>query len=335
MKKVGFIQVGTGRFGQGWLRNLTVTPGVEVKALVDIDEKAVKSTAERNGYDSGICHTSLKSALKNAEADAVLCVTPPNRHRQTAVTAMRAGLHVLTEKPMADTPANCRTIVETAKEEKRICAVSQQYRYDSAAWTMAKIIREGRIGRIGQIKVDFFMGHPVMGFRQQMAHPLLNDMSIHHFDLIRFVTGADPLSVIGSSWRPSWSHFRGDCSCSMVFKMTGGVNVIYNGSWCAQGRFCDWAGNWLVEGEKGTLRYDNGRVFVSSVGKGYKEKSTREITPKPPRRGGQFHILYAFLRAVRGGPPPETRVEDNINSIGMVFAAVKAARTERRVKIEA
>ena len=50
-----------------------------------------------------------------------------------------------------------------------------------------------------------------------MPFPVIIDMSIHHFDLIRFVTGLEAVKVSGAAWNPPWSNYKGDCSTSVVF----------------------------------------------------------------------------------------------------------------------
>ena len=98
-----------------------------------------------------------------------------------------------------------------------------------------------------------------------MDFPLLVDMSIHHFDLIRFVTGLDPERVQGVAWNPPWSNYAGDCSSTVVFEMSNGARVVYSGSWCAKGQFCNWDGNWQIECDKGTLVYSRDNITHHSV----------------------------------------------------------------------
>lgn len=328
-----FIQVGVGGFGGVWARNLNKDKRAKVVALVDINALAMQKVCEQFGYDASICFPTLEEALKSVGADAVVCVTPPRLHRQPVVAALRAGLHVISEKPMAESMADCKAMLKAARESGKQYVVSQNYRYADIMFTIADMVKKGAIGTVGQVKVDFFKGVNFGGFRAEMPYPLLIDMSIHHFDLIRFLTGLDPVAAKGSAWNPPWSHFAGDCSSSIVFEMAGGARVLYNGSWCAKGDYCDWNGNWQIEGTKGTIVYKNGAAVLHRIPEGYGPAKTKDIKPRKMKKRAQEFVLDNFIKAIKSGTRPLTDVYDNIMSVAMVFAAVKAVETGRNVPV--
>lgn len=329
-----FIQVGVGGFGHGWVKRLTASPQAEIVGLVDVNPDALARAREIGGYDDGICFSSLSDTLQQVDADALVCVTPPACHEECVTTAMRAGLNVITEKPMADTLANCASVLKTSRDTERTCVVGQNYRYRPETWTLAQLVKNRRIGDIGQVKIDFYMGHDFGGgFRHEIDYPLLVDMSIHHFDLIRFVTGMNAVSVRGESWNPPWSNYKGECSSSVVFEMENGARVVYNASWCAKGQFCNWNGNWQIEGDKGTILYRDNKITVCEAPKLYNVDHTDILPPKGPDRNEAEYILDNFIHSVEHNERPQTDVFDNIHSVAMVFAALDAVETARRVPI--
>ena len=329
-----FIQVGVGGFGGNWVQRLADSPSVEVVALVDVSQAALTAARNVGNYGEEICFSTLNKALKSVKADALVCVTPPEYHRQCVVQAMEAGLDVITEKPMADSLASCISILKTSLNTGRTCVVSQNYRYRPELWTLARLIENGRIGSVGQVKIDFYMGVDFRGgFRHEMDYPLLIDMAIHHFDLIRFITGLDAVSVRGEAWNPAWSNYRGDCSSSLVFEMENGSRVVYNASWCAKGQFCDWNGNWQIEGSKGSISYANKAITVHDVPRVYEVEKTTSVTAEELEQTGQAYVLDDLISSVAQGTRPHTDVFDNIHSVSMVFAAVKAVRTGKRIPI--
>jgi predicted dehydrogenase len=247
---------------------------------------------------------------------------------------MKAGLNVITEKPMSDNLANCMSILKMSRNTGRTCVVSQNYRYKPETWTLACLIKDGRIGDIGQVKIDFYRGNDFGGgFRHEMDYPLLVDMAIHHFDLVRFVTGLNAVSVRGEAWNPAWSNYKGDCSSSLVFEMQNGARIVYNASWCAKGQFCGWDGNWQIEGSKGSMSYEDEKISLYDVPRFYKVNRTETVPAKGPENTGQEFVLNDFISSVKGGRRPQTDVFDNIHSIAMVFAAVKAVRTGKRIPV--
>lgn len=328
-----FIQVGTGGFGNIWLNTLMNNSRARFAALVDMDEKNLETARKHTGCPKEICFASLSDALQSVEADAVVCVTPPSAHRRIIVPSLKAGLDVISEKPMAETMTDCRVIQKTVRETGRTCVISQNYRYKPEMYTLIDGVRKGRIGEIGQVTVNFMFGHDFHGgFRHEIAYPLIVDMAVHHFDLIRAVTGLDAVFVRGEAWNPPWSNYKGDGSSSVVFTMNNGARVVYTGSWCSKGKHGDWNANWHIEGERGTLLYENGHITLCKT-RGYDIMEQRAVPVKKMKHTNQAYVLNEFMKAVKAGRRPETDVEDNMKSVGMVFAAVQAMKTGKRIAL--
>ncbi|MBD3319861.1 MAG: hypothetical protein GF350_02070 [Chitinivibrionales bacterium] len=328
------IQVGAGVHGLRWTQWLTDFPKTEIVGLVDVSDEALTAARKIAKCGTDACFSTLDQAIKNTNAEMLVCVTPPEYHKATIIKALKAGLHVISEKPMADTISSCKAIVKTASETRRRCVISQNFRYRPAMYTIAELIHKGKIGEIGQIKVDFYLGFDFGGgFRHEMEYPVIVDMAIHHFDYMRYITGLEPVTVQGVAWNPKWSNYQGDCSSSLIFEMSNGARILYNASWGAKGQFSDWNGNWQIEGDKGTVTYENGHIRLYSVPKLYKVKTEKEIAPKKMTREEQMLVLDNFIRAVTYGIVPECEVFDNIKSMAMVFAALKAVKTGKKVPV--
>jgi predicted dehydrogenase len=143
-----FIHVGVGGFGQCWVRALKDNKNAKVVGLVDVKDEALRKACEIGGYSKDLRFKSLEEALKNVKADAGVSSTPPALHRHDVVTAMNAGLDVISEKPMADTMASCKAMARAAAETGRIYVVSQNYRYSPPITIIPTIGRKARISMI-------------------------------------------------------------------------------------------------------------------------------------------------------------------------------------------
>lgn len=329
-----FIHIGVGGFGGVWCKVLKECKAAKVVALVDVNAAALETACAAGGYPRAICFPTLEEALAQVKADALVCSTPPQFHHHDVVTALKAGLHVISEKPMSDSFLSCKDMLKTALATRRTYVVSQNYRYAPGMWTLAQVVRSGRLGAIGQVKLDFYMGVDFGGgFRHAMEYPLIIDMSIHHFDLIRFVTGLDAVTVRGAAWNPPWSNYKGDCSSTALFTMNNDARVLYNASWCAKGQFNDWNGNWQIECEKGTVTYQQGEIKVHEAPTLYRVRKVRTVTHRHPPHGGQHFVLNDFIHSLQTGKRPQTDVADNIRSVGMVFATVHTMKTGENAPI--
>jgi len=339
------IHVGCGGFGRRWVEVLSGRPPVEVAALVDVDRGVLEEAAEKLGVPAERCFDSVDKALKAVEADLLINVTPPAVHRPIALKAFKAGLHVLTEKPLADTPANCRAMVAAAARYRKKLMVSQNYRFRPWARTVRRLIEEKVLGTVGAAAVRFYK-RPDFGrsYRVYMEYPLLVDMSIHHFDLMRYVLGVDPVRVYAVGWRPRWSYFPHQPACQALFEMTKGVRVVYDASWVARGRETGWNGDWRIECSEGAIwvtEREGEMVVELDPGTGRSRGPRRE--PLRVKAGpvkllkmpatDQEYSLREMVAAITEGRRPETHGRDNLKSVAMVFAAIDSIEKGRPVEV--
>jgi len=88
-----------------------------------------------------------------------------------------------------------------------------------------------------------------------------------------------------------------------------------------------------VTTENVRIRYEDGKISLYDVPKLYKVNRTETVPAKGPENTGQEFVLNDFISSIKGGRRPQTDVFDNIHSIAMVFAAVKAVRTGKRIPV--
>ena len=313
------IQVGIGGMGNAWLRAVQASSHVEYAGFVEVNSSVAAEQVEKYGLDGSKVFSSLEDALGAVQADGVINVTPPQFHRQVSITALEAGVPVLSEKPLADTFAAAADIVEAANRTGVLHMVTQNYRYHAPTQTLFQTLQQSGFGAIGAVKVDFFKGPHFGGFREEMPYPLIIDMSIHHFDLMRFFLGLDPVAVFGRSWNPSWSWFKGDASAAVTLDFEGGIVVSYNASWCSQGQVTPWNANWRFECAEGVISLVDDQVFT--------QRPDGELVSIPQlelERLGQAYLLHEFYEAVTLGKPPVTTCQDNIKSLGIVFDVIQS-----------
>ncbi len=326
------IQVGVGGFGAGWLRVVEQDERATLAALVDIDQRALAAAAESTGVAAERCFTDYWQAFRTVEADAVLCVTPPGMHCPVALAAFESGLHVLTEKPLSDTMKDARSMVDAAERAGCTLMVSQNYRFRPWVRTMQSLMRSGKFGAPDNVYVHFAKSPRFEGsFRLKMEHPLVKDMSIHHFDLMRALTGREPVSVFARTWKPEWSWFEHDPCAAALYEFEDGLTVIYNGSWVARGRETTWDGQWSIECANAFLELRGEHVHCTLAEHAHQDA---EVEMREMPCTNQAYSLLEFRQAMDQGREPETSGRDNLNSLVMVFAATQSARSGCRVYIQ-
>jgi predicted dehydrogenase len=330
------IIIGTGGILGAWQKHLH-TEGVQVVGAVDLDKARAQEKIDKFGFTGAKAYDDLGAALDECQADFALDLTTPNAHCAVVCAALEAGLHVIGEKPMCETIEQARQMVAAADKADRIYMVSQSRRYLPIHQQIADTVRSGAIGQITSMHCDFFMAIHFGGFRDVMKHVLLNDMSIHHFDLARQFIDADPLSVYAEEYLPAETWYADGPNANCLFTMTDNIRFTYRGSWCAEGLHTSWQGNWRIIGTKGTITYEQDNDPIGQI-VSYDDEQNRtthelELAPKVDMAKGQHGALKEFLAAIDGGPTPQGECHDNIKSMAMVDYAIQSADAGQRVDV--
>ena len=335
MKKLRLIQCGVGSFGKVWINETTKSPDFDLVAIVDASPQNLEEGGAIAGLPPEKRFAGLEEALNAVEADAVLTVTPPPVHAAHSRLAFARGLHLMTEKPIADTMENAREMVRLAREAGRQLVISQQYRYRPSIQKLKQLVSTKALGELGHGHLDFYIAADFTGsFRETMEFPLLVDMAIHHLDLIRCVTGRDITRVTACSFNPPWSWYRHDCGLKLLMELEGGLPFSYSGDWSAFGRATSWNGNWRLQCSEGSLHLEDDTILAGRSERWGKEVRVEEIPAPPAEYGDQAHTLRNFAEAIRAGIPAETDGMDNLQSFGAVIAAIRSAQEGRAVAIQ-
>ncbi len=332
------ILAGCGSMSREWIR-CAEKLGVELVAFVDIHRLAAEECAAAVGLKPRI-YTDLGAALQDSQAEMLFDCTVPVAHYDVCTQALEAGLAVLEEKPLALNIKEGTSLVHLAAAKNSLHAVMQNRRFNRGVRLLRQEITAGTIGEVTEVHADFFIGPHFGGFREDMLHVLLADMAIHTFDAARFLIGSNPASVYCEEWNPANSWYRHGASALALFNMANGVRFSYRGSWCADGFATAWDASWRVIGVRGTLLWDGQNdvraAVIRSTGKFLNDaeivKPAHE--PAPEVTAGHESVMLQFIKAVKGGPAPETVSSDNIYSLAMVVAAIESAQQGQKVSVQ-
>ena len=314
--------------GSEWTRRVAESKQWKAVAYVDINEEILYEAAKKYGVPKKQCFTRIEDALDATEADALLDVTPQQSRNKICCTAMERGLDVLAEKPMADTIENAKALAACAQKYGRILMIAQNYRYQPAAQTACQLVRQGALGNVGYVGLSFHKGPRFGGFRETMPYPLVLDMSIHHFDLMRAILDSDIHSIEAVSINAPWNWYKGDATAMALIEMENGIAVNYFASWVSTGIDTTWNGAWRIEGSQASLIWDNDKLFLASPPG--KKKPVKMIDMPSVH---QARLLELFREALDTGVEPETSGGRNLNSLAATYAAVRSAEERRRVTV--
>jgi predicted dehydrogenase len=341
MDPLRVLQIGLGGWGRDWARQvIPEVPEVDLVGYMDSDPAALARLRDEISTPPETCFLTLEHAIEATKPEAVLVTATIPGHAPVTRAALGAGLHVLVEKPFVETLDIARQLVDLASAQGKVLMVSQNYRFFPAARKVAQLVSEARLGKLHQVSIDFRRYAPGTANNLDRHHvedqPLLVDMSIHHFDLLRLVLDREPQRVDCQAWNPEWSGFRGPSVAVATIDFGRDIHVSYRGSWVSPGPVTAWAGEWRMDFEHGqiswTSRHDDraGRDLVVIQ----KPDRKPRVIPLPAlAQTDRWGTLTEFAHAVRDGREPECSGRDNLGTLVLVAAAVESANRRQPVEI--
>ncbi|NIR53067.1 Gfo/Idh/MocA family oxidoreductase [candidate division KSB1 bacterium] len=316
-----------------WIKNFidNFSDRVKVVGLCDVDQQVLDWGAKVLGLSGERLFTDFNEACAKVKADFCGIAIPPQFHSPAAIVAMENGMPVICEKPIADTLEAAKAMLCTSQKTGQPCSIIQQFRHAPNKQELVRIREEGRLGRLQHI-----LGRYADDYRRFMSdrrphRRLLFESCIHHFDMLRFLSGGDCETLMGFGWNPEWSGFKHWSSGLYLMRMTNGVHTLYEGNSSGAGITTNWHSYYRAEFELGTVEIDGSeRVIIHRVGQKPKAYKAPKITFAGLSRTpvgdflGHVYLFDEFLNWLDGGSPSATRIEDNIQSFAMIAAATEA-----------
>lgn len=264
------IQVGTGGQGRGWCARFlppNIEDGlIEVVAAVDVNEEALVNAQEHLGLPPEKCYTDINQAFAENPADFCTVVTPPAYHESVVDAALAHDLHILSEKPIADTLEASVRIAEKVKVAGKKMGVTMSHRFDQDKTTLRRELRSGRNGTIDYLVSRFTCNMRNFGdwgahFRHTMEDALMIEGSVHHLDILADLAGAKCDTLYAQTWNPTWGEYGGDSQGLVTMHFENGVRAFYEGAKTNSVGLNGWAQEYVrAECEHATLIMDRRRV---------------------------------------------------------------------------
>ncbi|MDE5458792.1 Gfo/Idh/MocA family oxidoreductase [Bradyrhizobium sp. CSA112] len=342
------LHIGAGGYGERWCDTFlpsNVTDGtIEVVGLVDIDVHALERGRRHLGLKTEQCFTSAQEAFRAVDADFCSIVIPPALHESIVDLAVARGMHILSEKPIADTMEASVRIADKVKAAGRKMAVTMSHRFDQDKATLKELVSAGALGRVNTVSCrslcDFRIYDSWSRFRHEMIHPMLIEGAVHHLDIMADLAGAHCTSIFARTWKPEWAEYKGDTDVIALMDFANGAYGIYEGSSAQSTGLNPWGFEYFrVETTYGTAILDHRELEVF-------HRDSKRIYQKSRQGEGQQVSLLAgkkwknallieqFCKWLDGDPPLVTNIEDNLQSVAMVFGAIESARMGKPVKVQ-
>ncbi|WP_282937027.1 Gfo/Idh/MocA family oxidoreductase [Paenibacillus sp. RC67] len=313
------LLVGLGSAGFSWYKRLR-DKGL-LAAVVETDA----SMKEKMGDDHFPFYTSLAEALEKEQLDFVVNVTSPMAHTVVNNAAFDKKLPVLCEKPISFDYEESIVVVERAVKENIPFMIAENYRRHAAIRKLKQLLDAGAIGRISTMDIVFYRYHHV---ERKYTVSLLDDIGVHHFDMIRYLTGVEGKSVYSDMYNPisGWDEEGAIINTSALIEMENGIKVSYNGSISSRGKQTPWHGDWRIEGTEGTIQYENQVIHLIKDGVEEQISDYSGVDTSD--------TLAEFLASLQEKRDSETSGTDYLKSQTLVHYAKLSSAEGRKLEIK-
>lgn len=335
-KKIKFVIVGFGNMGRDWLKVLRKDKRVKVVGVVDVIDKSLSDGMQILNLGNNAVGKNLKTVIQETKPDAILDTSPPFNHKIVSTTAMKMGCHILGEKPIALSLEEAKQIIKLSISKNRIYMINQNYRWNPIFQIIRKYLQTKKIGKIHTITIHYSQNFNFKdAFRYKMDHPLLVDMSVHHFDLVRALTGSNMKEVYCREYNVKGSKFKNGSTASAIFTLRDGIMFNYIGSWSDLGKNSSFMGVWKISAEKGIITWDGINAPIVEMSDGIKI-ITKKLSSKSKLKSDSMEsfmfelseTLSRFIEAITMSKQPETYCGDNIHTLEMVLGAIESSKVK-------
>lgn len=318
--------IGLGWAGQQHLAAYAGTPGVVLAGIAGLETEQLQGLGDQYGVEHR--YTDWRTLIAEAALDVVSVATPTVLHAPIAIAALDAGLHVLSEKPMAENGPVARTMVEAAERNDRVLDVSFNHRMRGDVQALKKIIDAGLLGNIYYAKAGWLRREGIPGLGSWFTRaatagggPLM-DIGVHMLDMalylldepeVRAATaatyaefgprGRGSVDVPGVSQKTGVQEGQFDVEdlSTAFLRLAGGGTLLLESSWA----------QWIPHDQCYVALYgsDGGAniEWGGLPGQTYRRLSIwtevsgvpAELNPTPPPDGGHAECVREFLGKVR------------------------------------
>ena len=308
--------IGLGSMGQHHARVWSSLPGVELVAVADPHPEVLARATRATGSHG---HADPLAMLAANELDVVSVAAPTSLHCELSVAALRAGAHVLVEKPIAADREEAETMMAAATAAGRLLSVGHVERFNPAIVELRRRLAAGELGRIFEIRAERLGPFP----DRIRDVGVVVDLAPHDLDVIRFLLGADPVRVYAETEQRI--HTNHEDLFVGVMKFANGAVGLLDINWLTPTK----QRRLSVTGEGGMYVAD----YLSQELTFFANPSDGSVTAGPSearhieRREPLVVELEAFAAAVRDGGPPPVEPREALIALQLARAMVQAANT--------
>jgi len=320
--------VGCGRIAPAHLEGLKLLQErAQVVAICDVNEELRSERQMAYGVSEGF--SSVEELLDWGEFDTAAVLTPPDVRADVCLPILKAGKHMMVEKPFNHSLEEARLIVETAEDAGLTLAVNQNFRWIPPAPRLRERILSGSLGRVLSVTlIDTVWRDESKGWRNKTDKLALSVMGVHWLDRVRWITGDEAERIYTGSLSSGILTSVGEDVTSTVISLRSGIVATLVHHWASRSHGVN--NSLQVDGTDGSVIWSGGELLWMDKDGGRRKEKVE---------GGNMPSFMAaswteLMDAVDEGRPPHHSGKDNLWTVALLEGAYRSAAEGRAVKID-
>ncbi len=341
--RVGVIGLG---MGQAHVNGFREHPGVEVVAAADTDAQRLRSTGERLAIPA--LYASAKEMLRKEKLDIVSVATPNKFHKPLTLLALKAGCHVLCEKPMAMNANEAREMLQAARRAGKRLMINFSFRFTPQSWALKKEVDSGFLGKVYFARTVWLRRRGMPGFggwfgQKALAGggPLI-DLGVHRIDLALWLMGyPKPVWVMGTTAnhiaapiaaREKKAFDVEDFAAGHV-RFADGSTLEIEASWAGNIRENELMETRILGSKGGLVQKNAGEGYEFDAELHFERNGTQyDMKPHLPVPGVRCS-MYHFADCIIKGLPNIATAEEGLIVMQLLDAIYESARRRSPIRI--
>jgi predicted dehydrogenase len=333
-KKIRYAIVGLGDIAQeDMMPGVSHTGNSEITALITSDPEKARQLSEKYDVASTYNYDQFEEALHSGNFDAIYLATPNWRHAEFILPALKANIHVLTEKPLEVSTEKCREILEAQKASSAKLMVAYRLHFEPATIDTIDKVRSGKLGDVHLFNSTFTQVVDPANHRAhsgELAGPVL-DMGPYTVNAARYIFDDEPTEVVSAvGTKHPFSGLDNN------FFDTVAVTLRFPHSRLAQfvlSYYGNGTNSYTAVGSKGTIHLDPGYTFSKPLKQTLTigQQKTHETFKNTDHFGGEMKY---FSDCILNNADPEPDAEEGFADVRVLEAILKALETGQSVKLE-
>ncbi|TCL67256.1 Gfo/Idh/MocA family oxidoreductase [Rhizobium sp. BK251] len=324
--------IGASTIAKEWVIGAIRAKGGEAVSVMSTDAGRGNAYAAENGIAKSV--TSVDELVNDPNVDAVYISTTNELHRDQTLAAVRAGKHVLCEKPLALSLDDAKAMVTAAKNAGVVMGTNHHLRNAGSIRAIRDVVASGRIGKPLSARVfhSVYLSPHLHGWRldkPEAGGGVILDITVHDTDTLRFVLGEDPVEAVALTQQGGLGKAGLEDGVMGVLRFKSGIIAQFHDGFTT--KYADTG--FEVHGTEGSII---GRNIMTQRPIGRLTLRTADGEADLPFEHTNLYetALAAFHAAIAGNGSPAATGEDGVWSLATGLAVVQAAATGAAVKID-